>query len=215
MNLKPNFILLSLVTLSTFFYSENIIAQTQQEKWKVGFNYGQGSQDKFPFNDSDYSHDVTFYKLRANYRFKEKTKWIFEFNFEANYNVVEHQLLNRFFIQPDVFDDVQGAADLFTQKRTIKEYVLDMGVVARYKIYNGISAYAIGSVGPMIANKDTERLAKGFAFSDVFGLGISYEFNKFQIDFRYSLRHTSNLEFQQPNSGHNTVNTEFSILYQL
>ena len=67
----------------------------------------------------------------------------------------------------------------------------------------------------MFSDKATERLAKGFAFSDIFGLGLSYEINKLQLDFRYSVRHTSNLELKQPNGGHNTTNTEFSVLLNL
>jgi len=67
----------------------------------------------------------------------------------------------------------------------------------------------------MIANKRTERLASGFAFSDVFGIGISFDINNLRLDFRYSVGHTSNLEMEQPNNGHNTTNTEFAILLNL
>ena len=78
-----------------------------------------------------------------------------------------------------------------------------------------MSTYAIGGTGPMHSDKATERLAKGFAFSDIFGLGLSYELKKLLFDFRYSVRHTSNLELKQPNGGHNTTNTEFSVLFKL
>ena len=190
-------------------------AQIKKENLKLGFTYGTGSQNKFPFNDKDYTHDVTFYKTQINYRVKDTQKWAFEVNSEPSYNVVEHQLLNRYYIKPSDADNYQELTELYMQKRTIKEYVLNFGFIVRYKVYNTISTYAIGSVGPMFSDKATERLAKGFVFSDIFGLGLSYEINKLQFDFRYSVRHTSNLELKQPNGGHNTTNTEFSVLFKL
>ena len=172
-------------------------------------------KDKFPFNADDYIHEVDFYKIQINYRFKDKRKWAFEVNLEPSFNIVEHQLLNRFYIKPSDADNYEELTELYMQRRTLKEYVLNCGFISRYKIYNGISSYAIISVGPMYADKATERLAKGFAFSDIFGLGLSYEINKLQFDLRYSVRHTSNLEFKQPNGGHNTTNMEFSLLLNI
>lgn len=189
--------------------------QTETTKTKLGVAYGSGSQNRFPFDLKDYSHDIIFYKLLFNYKFKKKGKWTFEFTGEPSYNVVEHQLLNASFIKPTDGDDFMEKRALFTQKRTIKEYVLNLGIIARYTIYKNFSGYAMGSVGPMTADKATERLAKGFAFSDVFGLGMSYDIKSIRLDFRYSVRHTSNLEMKEPNNGHNTTNTEFSVLFNL
>lgn len=197
------------------FNTSYINAQIKKENFKWGLTYGTGTQGKFPFNADDYIHEVDFYKIQINYRFKDKQKWAFEVNLEPSYNVVEHQLLNKFYVKPSDAENYEELRELYTQKRTIREYVLNCGIIARYKIYKGISTYAIGSVGPMIADKATERLAKGFAFSDIFGLGLSYEINKLQFDLRYSVRHTSNLEFQQPNGGHNTTNMEFSVLLDI
>ncbi|MFV9550722.1 acyloxyacyl hydrolase [Algibacter sp. PT7-4] len=201
-----------LLCLSNTFKGE---AQIKKENLKLGFSYGTGSQNKFPFNLDDYTHEVTFYKAQINYLIKEKRKWDFELNLEPSYNEAKHQLLNRYYVKPTDAENYQELTELYMQKRTIKEYVLNIGFIARYKIYNGISTYAIGSLGPMISDKATERLAKGFAFSDIFGLGLSYGFNKLQLDFRYSVRHTSNLELKKPNGGHNTTNAELSVLFKL
>lgn len=190
-------------------------AQIKKENLKLGFSNGSGKQGRFPLSSPDYIHDVDFYKVQLNYRFKDKRKWAFEINLEPSYNVVKHQLLNSFFIKASDADNFLELRELFGRKRTIKEYVLNMGVIARYKLYKGISTYAIGSVGPMIGDKETERLAKGFAFSDIFGLGVSYDVNVAIFDFRYSVRHTSNLEFDSPNSGHDTSNFECSVLFKL
>ncbi|WNH14433.1 acyloxyacyl hydrolase [Flavobacteriaceae bacterium HL-DH10] len=118
-------------------------------------------------------------------------------------------------MKPTDGDDYLEKQALYTQKRTIKEYGLNLGFIARYHIFKTFSGYAIGSIGPMISNKSTERLAKGYAFSDIFGLGLSYNMGKVQFDFRYSVRHTSNLQFKKPNNGHNTTNIEFLVLYKL
>lgn len=190
-------------------------SQIKREKIKIGLSYGSGSQNRFPFDLKDYTHTTTFYKAHFNYTFKEKKKWAFEFTAEPSYNIVEHQLLNKWFIKPTDGDNYLEKRDLYTQKRTFREYVLNLGLIARYPFYKSFSAYAVGSVGPMISDGATERLARGFAFSDVFGLGLSYDVGRVRLDFRYSVRHTSNLETKHPNNGHNTTNTEFSILFNL
>lgn len=190
-------------------------AQIKTENIKLGFNYGEGSQNKYPFNLKDYIHTVSFYKAVINYRLKEKEKWTYEVILEPGIYLAKHQLLNKWFIKSTDYENFEELRDLYTQERRITEYVLNFGFIVRYTVFKPMSVFAIGSVGPMIANKPTERLAKGFAFSDVFGLGLSYEIGGIQLDFRYSVRHTSNLELQQPNNGHNTTNMEFGVLFQL
>ncbi|MFL1012830.1 acyloxyacyl hydrolase [Flavisericum labens] len=190
-------------------------SQIKKENIKIGFASGVGTQNRYPFNLSDYQSDVLFYKVQLNYILKQKRRWAFETHVEPSYYVVEHQLLNKWFIKEGYYDDYEDKRELFMQKRTIKEYVLNFGFAVRYKIAGSLSTYAIGSIGPMISDKATERLAKGFAFSDVFGIGISYQIKSWELGFRYSIRHTSNLDMKYPNSGHNTTNTELSILYQL
>lgn len=190
-------------------------AQIDKKKIRLGLSYGKGRHDRFPFDSKNYTHNVTFYKAIFNYRFKKAKNWAFEFTGEPSYNIVEHQLVNKWFIQPSDGEDYLVQREIFTQKRTFNEYVLNLGLIARYRLFNKLSVYAVGTVGPMVASKKTERLASGFAFSDVFGLGLSFGVGRVLLDFRYSVRHTSNLEMKQPNNGHNTTNTGFSILYNL
>ncbi len=190
-------------------------AQIKRENFRLGFNYGSGSQNKFPFNLSHYTHEVDFYQAQINYLWKDKRKWSFEFNLEPAYYVAEHQLLHKWYIRPDDSEDYLELRELHTQKRTIKEYALNLGLLARYKINKKFSVYSIGSVGPMISDKATERLAKGFAFSDVLGFGTSYKISNFTLDIRYSVRHTSNFEIVQPNAGHNTINLQMGVMYDI
>jgi len=204
-------ILASLFVLNTFVTR----AQINKENLKFGFAYGFGTENTFPFNSKDYDHSISIYTIKINYLLKEKRKWSFELNIEPSFNIASHQLINKYFIKPSIGDNYLELRELFTQKREIKEYVLNLGFLIRYKIIKNFSVYNLASVGPMISNKDTERLAKGFAFSDIFALGASYKINKFQLDFRYSVRHTSNFDLKSPNHGHNTTNIEFGILFEL
>ena len=190
-------------------------AQIRKENFRLGFNYGSGAQDRFPFDSEQYRHEVGFYKIQVNYLLKSKRKWSFEINIEPAYYIAEHQLLNEYFIKESDAENYQELRDLYTQKRTIKEYVLNLGFLTRYTVFKNSSIYILGSVGPMISNKETERLASGFAFSDILAFGTSYNINKIRLDFRYSVRHTSNFEIKDPNNGHNTTNLEFGIQFRL
>ncbi|UKM64019.1 acyloxyacyl hydrolase [Flavobacteriaceae bacterium GSB9] len=197
------------------FLPDQVHTQINKEHIKIGFASGVGSQSRYPFNQSDYTHEILFYKGQINFTLKEKRRWAYELHIEPGFNTIEHQLLNKWFVKEDDYKNYEEKKELFLKKRSINEYVLNFGFAVRYTIIKNFSSYVIGSVGPMISDKATERLAKGYAFSDVLGLGVSYQIEKWQLGFRYSIRHTSNLDMKYPNSGHNTTNTEFSILYQL
>ncbi|WP_230406459.1 acyloxyacyl hydrolase [Flavobacterium fluviale] len=73
------------------------------------------------------------------------------------------------------------------------------------------SYYAVGSIGPLITDAETERMSKGFAFADVLAVGFTASYDIFQIDIRPSLRHVSNAGLGSSNAGYNTKNVEFSI----
>jgi len=200
------------------FSIQGVNAQTESQnsdKIKIGVNFGIGTQESFPFNSKDYSYDIQFYKFQINYKLKEYKKWIYEVNAEPSYYLAEHQLLNKYYVKPEDGDDYLEKREEFTQKKHINEYVLNLGFIARFKINEKFSTYALASVGPMYSDTDTERMNAGFAFSDIFGLGVSYKVNKFNLDFRYSIRHVSNLNISLPNNGYNSSNIEIGCTYQI
>ena len=206
------------VLFAFLFFTYGVNAQNDLQnynKTRLGVNYGFGTQESFPFNSKDYSYDIRFYKIQINYKLKENRKWSFELNVEPSYYLAEHQLLNKYYVKPEDGDDYLEKREEFIQKKNINEYVLNLGIIARYKIYKSFSTYAIGSVGPMYSDTDTERMNAGFAFSDIFGLGVSYKINRFYLDFRYSFRHVSNLNINLPNNGYNSSNIEIGCTYQL
>jgi len=203
-------------TLILFFFFI-IIAHAQEEKGtiKLGFNYGLGTQQNFPFDAKDYNYDTRSYKGQINYVIASKRKWNFELLFEPGIYISEHQLLNKFYIQENNHDNYLELREKFTKKKTIHEYTVGVGFISRYKIIKNLSSYALFSVGPTLLNKSTERLDKGFAFSDVFALGLSYNASIVIVDFRLGVKHTSNGGLNKKNSGHNSAIMELGFLFLL
>jgi len=203
-----------------FFFNNKVIGQNFQHaelnsKIRIGLNYGQASQAKFPFNNTDYLYENNYFKLQFNTLLFEKRNFSFELHVEPSIYFSEHQLLNRFFIRSNRGIDFLDQRDIFVERRMFKEYVLNVGLLVRYNLWKELSVYIIGSVGPIIADADTERLKKGFAFSDIIGLGFFFKTKPIWFDVRTTLRHNSNANFSFPNNGHNSVGFEVGVSFPL
>ena len=209
--ISKSFILVLLCLALSFPLS----AQENANRIRIGMNYGQGSQEFLPIKNKSYAYDTEFYKLQLNYLLFTKRKWSFELNVEPGIYKTEHQLLNEKYIQPGSFEDVEELRELYTTLRNFEEYVLNIGFVSRYPVSSHISLYNLLSIGPMYANGSTERLPKGFAFSDIIAMGIYYTLKNITLDFRYSLRHVSNANLKYPNAGHNSALLESGITFLL
>ena len=176
--------------------------------------YGKGSQDNFPISSEDYKYDLEYYKLQIHYPLKIKNKWRYEFIFEPSIYFADHQLLNIYYIPEENGGDYLERRNRFSQPRTITEYVVNIGLLFRFFPFDHLSTYGMGSIGPMISDKETERMAKGFAFSDILAFGITVHLDRIGLDLRYVFRHVSNANIQHPNQGHNSSNIEAGILLQ-
>jgi hypothetical protein len=66
----------------------------------------------------------------------------------------------------------------------------------------------------MYIDTDSERLKKGWAFSDIFGLGLNYKKNAISLDVKTMIRHISNGNTKYPNFGYNSVGIEFGCYYE-
>jgi hypothetical protein len=88
---------------------------------------------------------------------------------------------------------------------------LNLGIILRKPISKSINVFFLASTGPMISDGETERLAKGFAFSNVLALGICFKAQKIEIEIRPNIRHVSNAGLSSPNIGFNTKNIEFGF----
>lgn len=188
---------------------------TQNFITSIGIHLGTSSQESFLGNDLDYSHDNRFINIQLTHLVKSKGNWRFELLAQPTYYETTHQLLNLFYIRPDEFENFEELRDRFTQANDYQEYTLHLGLQVRYQLTKSLSFYTIGAVGPQISTESTERLRKGFTFSDVVGLGTSYQYRKLRWDFRATLRHTSNAQLASPNSGHNSFSIETGVSFLL
>jgi hypothetical protein len=202
-------VILSIVTVSISF------SQGENNNARIGFSYMTGKQPFFPFSSPDYTYSLNGYKILFNRELKRKGRVIYEIQVEPGFYIARHRLLNEYFIQPEWGPDYLEKRVYFMEGVSIREYALNIGLQARYLVSDRIGLFALGSIGPMISDTKTERLAKGFAFSDIISLGVSYKCKKLLFEIKPGLRHVSNANLKKPNSGHNSSNIEFTISHIL
>jgi hypothetical protein len=177
--------------------------------------YGVGTQQLFPFNSRDYHYSFSAIKFLLNYRFLEADPWKFEITADPGFYLARHQLINVYYVQPRHGEDYLEQRELLSRQKNITEYALDMGIIIRHQTFKNLSFFIQGGAGPMISNRYSERMAKGFAFSDIFAFGCSPEIGAMQFTIRTGFRHISNFNLKEPNSGYNAVLIELGISYHL
>ena len=202
---KTKFFVLILIFSSATFYSQNAKGETS-----IGFHYGFGNEIK----NSNYTYTNNYYKVQVSYLIKETNHFKYELVLQPELNFATHQLLNFYFVTPEETNYIEKR-EKFTKLKGIKEYALGIGFCVRKPISKIASVYVLASIGPMITDTETERLSKGFAFSDVLALGFSLKVDKVLFDIRPSLRHISNAQLQSSNAGFNTRNIEFGMSFSL
>lgn len=205
-------LIIFLTILSFQSYSQNL--ENIKKPLYLGLNYGQASQNHFPYDNPNYSYSTEFLKVQINYQLVEK-KLTYRLLIEPSIYFSEHQLLNKYFIKPQSPLDTENQIQDFLRLKSFREYVLNVGLVLEYNILDSFSIYIMGSVGPMLSTIDTERLKKGFAFSDILGFGIFYKQNRFLFDLRFTIRHNSNANLFFPNNGHNSVGIESGFSFRI
>ena len=199
------------ILLFIFFIGLSVdFGQEKASKFSVGASYGFGNELK----NTDYTYTNRYVKGQVYYSLKTTKNFEFQVLLEPEINFATHQLLNFYFVTPDEPNFEERRAR-FTKLKDIREYVLHVGFLVRKPLTERFSIYILGSVGPMFTDTETERLSKGFAFSDVLGLGISYKTKHVTFDFRPNLRHNSNAGLQNSNAGFNTLNYDFGVVFPL
>lgn len=157
----------------------------------------------------------TSIKLQYDRKLWNWGRWEAHVIIEPSYYRVDHQLLNFFFIEPNE-PNFQERRDRFTTPRTFNEWALNIGFKMNYPLMDRLDGYAMISSGPMTQGEDTERLKRGFSFSNVLGFGMQYNITtRFKWDLRLMIRHTSNAGLRFPNSGHNSLGGETGFIYML
>ena len=210
MKFKFLFLVISF-SYSIVFSQEN----NTPKKWlRIGVVYGFSSQNTYLPQDSDYAYSSTIFKISSHFNIAKKKKHSWEILVEPSYYRSNHESFNYWhaFFTKHAEDGM--LRDKYMPFKTMNEYVLNMGIIYRYYLNLKSSIYVAGNSGPMYIDTDTERLKKGFAFSDVFSLGYNYKINKISVDAKCMIRHVSNLNFQYPNYGYNAVGFELGTYYE-
>lgn len=181
--------------------------------WRVGIGYGRATQQAFPLNDRDYRYETRGYKLFVNRRLMEGGAFGLELQLGPSIYAARHRLVNPYYVQPKDGPDYLAQRARFTREQAIREYALNVGVLVRYRLTEPLSVFVLGSIGPMVIDTPTERLARGFAFSDVIACGVGIRARRFLLEVGPGLRHASNAETHLPNSGLNSVSIDVGVSY--
>ena len=207
-----------IVAILFFILLGSAYAQEKKALVKVlrtGFVYGFSTQNKYIRQDSDYRYSSHIFKFSNHFHLYKKPNYSWEATAEAGYYRSKHEAYNIWHEYFTSATDIEAERARFVPLKNMNEYVLNFGVLYRRNLAENLSAYAQGSIGPMYIDTDTERLKKGFAFSDIFALGINYKFKRFSIDFKTMIRHVSNADLKYPNFGYNAVGFELGSYVEL
>lgn len=210
--MKLKFALIFCLLSFVFCFSQDSISRY---KWlRTGFLFGYASQNTFIKQEADYTYESKIFKFSNHFNFYRKNKNNFEILVEPSYYRSKHQMINYWFI-PHTVENGDELREKYMKLKSINEYVLNFGIVYRRLLNNSSSVFAVLNSGPMYIDTDTERLKKGFAFSDVFGIGYNYRYKNMSFDAKCMFRHVSNANFQMPNFGLNAVGFEFGTYLEL
>ncbi len=190
-------------------FATAVQAQFYKPKY-IGIAAGAGNEIK----NTDYSYSNRTLKLEAFFQVHHTEKWSYEVLIQPEMNFAKHQLLNLFFVTPDE-PNFEELRDRYTKLKDIREYALGIGFIARRHLSKKFDVYGYLSVGPMYTDTQTERLSRGFAFADVFAVGLSYHVKNLRFDIRPNFRHTSNAGLQSSNAGFNTLNCDFAVAFKI
>lgn len=198
------------------FFILNLSAQEKNNLFKrsilrSGFTIGYASQNTFIRQDSDYFYESFLFKFSNQFIWLNKKKYNLEFLVEPSYYNSKHESFNPWQEFYTSVDNPDYYRDKFMRLKSMNEYVLNLGIIFRYKLHSKFTLFALGNVGPMYIDTDTEMLKKGFAFSDIFALGAHYNIGSYSFDLKTTARHVSNLNLQWPNYGLNSIGFEFGI----
>jgi hypothetical protein len=209
---RPALLLLASLVLSP---ARAAAAQESDPGWRVGLGASYGTQRTRPFGNRNYLHDLTGYKLQANRGLWAVGALGLELQLEPTVYRVRHRLLNQYFWGPSHGPDHLAESARFQRGESYEEVALNVGLVARAQVLGPLSLFVLGGVGPMWSFDGTERLARGFAFTDVIAAGAGLRMGDALLEVRPGLRHESNLQTQLPNSGHNETVLDVALSFEL
>jgi hypothetical protein len=187
------------------FLSE-VDAQDASRQMSLGFYCGVGKEIK----NKNYSYSNRYFKFQFCNTIKESKKYKYEFSIQPQVDFAQHQLLNLYYITPDSSGYLEKREE-FGKLKDIRNYSVSFGLIISRSLSEWLSVFVLASVGPMITDTETERLSRGFTFSDVLSLGFSFKIYNAVFEIRPNFSHLSNAGLQKRNGGFNSINLEFGL----
>jgi lipid A 3-O-deacylase len=112
-----------------------------------------------------------------------------------------HRGVLSFFLEPQ-FNPVLKPSE--------NEFGLGIGLQYTYPLTESIAPYFLLVTGPHYISVDTTTQAEGFSFSNAAGIGLYVSLTKnIALNCGYRIRHVSNADLKQPNSG---INSHIGLL---
>jgi hypothetical protein len=212
--MKKRFLILSILI------SYSALSQDKKKNvlkpYKIGFLYNNATNENFINDDSDYTYKTNTYKAQAFYELGIWKGLNLELIAQPQIQFLKHQLINEQFVTPDQANFLEKRTE-FTQLKSMQLYGIEFGFSAKKTITTKLDIQGTISLGFNFIDTRTERLAKGFTFTENFSLGFSYQ--TFPNSFLYLgtnlFGHVSNLNFQKPNDGYNILGFEIGLSYKL
>lgn len=210
--MKLKYLIFFNLLITSFNYGQDSIARYQ---WlRSGIVFGYAAQNTFIKQEPDYSYESKILKFSNHFNWAKSKKHSWEILIEPTYYQSKHQMINYWYISHTVTNGDELRLK-YMKLKTINEFALNAGIVYRRFLNLKSSVYATLNSGPMYIDTDTERLKKGFAFSDVISVGYNYRMKKLSFDMKLIYRHVSNANLQKPNFGLNSAGFEFGTYYEV
>ena len=215
MNSTKLFLGLLLVGMMSISYGQNSKKSFLFSPSKVGFQFVQGNENNFMFDDTDYFYRSNTVKSQFYYPLTRFKSIEFSLLVQPQIQFVQHQLYNEHFVRPEETDYLIKRQQ-YTKLKNLSVTAIEFTLEAKQKLFKGFNLYVHIGLGFAYIDTETERLAKGFTFIENGNLGFDIELNsKTSIQLFGGLGHISNFNFTMPNSGYNIFNSGFGLLYSL
>lgn len=206
------FFLLAIILLSTC----QLRAQKKDKikHLKYGLQISTNARNNFYFSNENYALKINTLKLQSFYKLKTIKDWDFNLILQPQFQLMEHKLLNKFFIQPDDFDgNFLEYREKFTQPNHLSLYAFELGFQLTRHLFKDIRFEFTAGLGMGYIDFTTERLVRGFTFIENLSFGLSKSFDRIEIYSGFVLSHISNFDIKLPNSGYNTIGLELSMRF--
>ena len=182
---------------------------------KIGFEFVQGNENNFMFDDPDYFYRSQAFKGQLYYPLTRFKTIDISLVIKPQIQYIQHQLYNEQFVRPEEHNYILKRQK-FTQLKNLSLTALEFSLEAKQLIFKRLSIFLQAGIGVAYIDTETERLAKGFTFIENGNAGFELQLNpKTAIQLFSGIGHVSNFNFQHPNSGYNVFNTGVSIQYNL